>query len=151
MKKLKIESLEQAKPTGVAFYHTAEAEPWKERYFEWTAFPMATEFQTGRIVSGMLCSWHHTPVFEELEYHADREALYFFEGSAIILFCDIRDGKAVMDSAQLVRIPEGTLIAIDGGKGHFVAVAEGERYRAVVYSPEQGSPRVPLAEPVAAL
>ena len=146
--KLNIETLEQAQVSGASYYHAANAEIWKENYFEWTAFPMATEFGTSRIVSGLLCGWHHTPVFTELEYHADREALYFFEGSSVILFCDIRDGKAVMDSAQLVRIPEGTLIAIDGGKGHFVAVAEGERYRAVVYSPEQGSPRVPLAEQV---
>ena len=49
--------------------------------------------------------WHHTPTFNEIEYHEDAELFYFLEGPALMLFVDIKAGKAVMESAQIVRIP----------------------------------------------
>ena len=53
-----------------------------------------------------------------------------------------------MDTAQIVRIPAGTQLDIAAGKGHFVAVAEGDTFKAIVVSPVQEAPRMDLAEEV---
>ena len=65
-----------------------------------------------------------------------------------MLFVDIKAGKAVMESAQIVRIPAGTELSIDPGKGHFVAIAEGDTMKALVVAPVQDSPRITLDETV---
>ena len=66
---------------------------------------MAVDFKSTRIACGLLEGWHHTPTFNEIEYHEDAELFYFLEGPALMLFVDIKAGKAVMESAQIVRIP----------------------------------------------
>ena len=96
----------------------------------------------------MLQGWHHTPNFTAIEYHEDAEQFYFTEGTALMLFIDIADGKPAMDTAQIVRIPAGTQLDIAAGKGHFVAVAEGDTFKAIVVSPVQEAPRMDLAEEV---
>ena len=110
--------------------------------------PMAVDFKSTRIACGLLEGWHHTPTFNEIEYHEDAELFYFLEGPALMLFVDIKAGKAVMESAQIVRIPAGTELSIDPGKGHFVAVAEGDTMKALVVAPVQDSPRITLDETV---
>lgn len=122
--------------------------PYRERYFQWTAFPIVSHFETGDIQCGLLEGWHHVPAFSEIEYHADKELFYFLHGTALMLFCDIEDGAPVMASCQIVRIPAGTELEIPAGKGHFIAVAEDEHFQAIVVSPKQDAPRMALTDTV---
>lgn len=123
--------------------------PYKERYFQWTAFPLISHFKSLEIQCGLLEGWHHTPEFSEIEYHADNELFYFLHGSALMLFCDIADGAPVMGSCQIVRIPAGCELEIAAGKGHFIAVAEDLHFQAIVVSPKQDAPRLSLSTTVA--
>ncbi len=143
---VKIQDLKDVTISGVNVAFTDTCEAYKEDFFEWTAFPVVTGFKTGNIMSGLLQGWHHTPNFDKIEYHADAEQFYFTEGTALMLFIDIKDGKPAMDTAQIVRIPAGTQLDIAAGKGHFVAVAEGCTFKAVVVSPVQDAPRMDLPE-----
>lgn len=143
---VKIQDLKDVTISGVNVAFTDTCEAYKEDFFEWTAFPVVTGFKTGNIMSGLLQGWHHTPNFDKIEYHADAEQFYFTEGTALMLFIDIKDGKPAMDTAQIVRIPAGTQLDIAAGKGHFVAVAEGCTFKAVVISPVQDAPRMDLPE-----
>ena len=143
---VKIQDLKDVTISGVNVAFTDTCEAYKEDFFEWTAFPVVTGFNTGNIMSGLLQGWHHTPNFDKIEYHADAEQFYFTEGTALMLFIDIKDGKPAMDTAQIVRIPAGTQLDIAAGKGHFVAVAEGCTFKAVVVSPVQDAPRMDLPE-----
>ena len=146
--KVKIQDLKDVTIKGVNVAFTDTCEAYKEDFFEWTAFPVVTQFKTDKIMSGVLQGWHHTPNFSVIEYHVDAEQFYFFEGTALMLFIDIVDGKPAMDTAQIVRIPAGTQLDIAAGKGHFVAVAEGCTFKAVVVSPVQEAPRMDLTETV---
>lgn len=119
-----------------------------EDYFTWSGMPVITEFNTNRIMMGILEGWHHTPNFDKIEYHEDKESFYFISGTALMYFVDIRDGKPAMETSQIVRIPAGVELEIETGKGHFVAVAEGDHFSALVTSPAQGAPRINLPETV---
>ena len=143
---VKIQDLKDVTISGVNVAFTDTCEAYKEDFFEWTAFPVVTGFKTGNIMSGLLQGWHHTPNFDKIEYHADAEQFYVTEGTALMRFIDIKDGKPAMDTAQIVRIPAGTQLDIAAGKGHFVAVAEGCTFKAVVVSPVQDAPRMDLPE-----
>lgn len=144
--KVKIQDLKDVTIKGVNVAFTETCEAYKENYFEWTAYPVVTEFQTNKIMAGLLQGWHHTPNFDQIEYHVDAEHFLFTEGTAVMLFIDIADGKPAMDTAQIVRIPAGTQLDIAAGKGHFVAVAEGCTFKAIVVSPVQEAPRMDLPE-----
>ena len=109
---VKIQDLKDVTISGVNVAFTDTCEAYKEDFFEWTAFPVVTGFKTGNIMSGLLQGWHHTPNFDKIEYHADAEQFYFTEGTALMLFIDIKDGKPAMDTAQIVRIPAGTQLDI---------------------------------------
>ena len=146
--KVKIQDLKDVTIKGVNVAFTEICETYKEDFFEWTAFPVVTQFKTDKIMSGVLQGWHHTPNFSVIEYHEDAEQFFFTEGTALMLFIDIVDGKPAMDTAQIVRIPAGTQLDIAAGKGHFVAVAEGCTFKAIVVSPVQEAPRMDLAETV---
>lgn len=119
-----------------------------EDFFTWTGMPLVSSFNTGDIMMGVLQGWHHTPNFDKIEYHADKESFYFMQGTALMLFVDIKDGKADLATSQIVRIPAGTELEIAAGKGHFVAVAEGDHFSALVTSPVQDAPRLPLPQMV---
>ena len=119
-----------------------------ESYFKWTPYGLDARFASEETILGYLKGWHHAPVFHEVELHADNEVFCFVHGTCIMPFCDIADGKPVMETMQLVRIEPGTQIIVAAGKGHFVPVAEGDFFEAVVYAPAQQAPRVPLPETV---
>lgn len=143
-----INDLKNVTISGVRANFPDSCETYKENYFEWTAFPLVSELQTTKIMTGLLQGWHHTPNFNVIETHDDNEIFYFIEGTALMLFIDIKEGLPLLDSAQIVRISAGTTIEITKGKGHFVAVAEDDMFKALVVSPVQSAPRISLPEAI---
>ena len=133
---------------GVTVADCGQSAVYRENWFEWTAYPVVSKLHTNEVVSGLLQGWHHTPEFDVVEYHADHEQFWFFEGTALMLFCDIVNGSPDPATAQIVRVPAGTQLDIEPGKAHFVAVAETDTFKALVVSPKQDAPRLPLPERV---
>ncbi len=145
MKKVVIENLAHNQISGVNVMLPEEESVYKEDFFEWRASLLTSCFHSKEVTGGVLKAWHHTPIFDEIETHVDKEVFYFVSGTAIMLFVDIIDDKPNMDTVQIVRIFPGTQIVIDEGKGHFVAVAEGnEPIYAVVVAPKMDAPRIKL-------
>lgn len=121
----------------------------QERYFQWEESTLTAKFHSNKVSGGMLSSWHHALEFQELEYHEDEEMFYFFSGNAIMVFADICDGEVVMDTLQAVRIPKGTQLIIEEGKGHFVAIAEDdEPVHMIVVAPKMPAPRIAMKEKI---
>lgn len=146
---LKIEDLKPGMVEGVQVQMPCSTEVHKERYFNWEATTLTAKFKSTDVVGGILTSWHHTPVFNEIETHVDAEMFYFQKGTAIMLFIDVKDGKPDMDSAQMVRIKAGTQIIIAAGKGHFVPLAaDSEPVQIVVVAPPMDAPRMELPEEI---
>jgi mannose-6-phosphate isomerase-like protein (cupin superfamily) len=149
MKMVPIEALRRGGVSGVEVALPGEASAYREGFFEWRASALDAAFRTSQIAGGVLKAWRHEPAFAQIETHADREMFHFMSGTAIMLFMDAPGGRPDMDSAQIVRILPGTEIAIDAGKGHFVAVAEGdEPVVAVVVAPRMDAPRMDLPDTV---
>ncbi|MCG8483466.1 MAG: hypothetical protein MJA31_09175 [Clostridia bacterium] len=147
---VKIQDIKDVTIKGVDVCFTDTVEDVERLdFFEWTVWPLETTFKTNKMVAGLLQSWHHTPIYEKLEYHEDAEIFYFFEGTAIMCFVDLDENdKPLMDSAQMVRIPAGVMINVAERKGHWVAVAEDDRYSAIVIAPKQGDIHVQLPEKI---
>ena len=123
--------------------------PYRENYFEWFGSALISKFRTPEISGGALKAWHHAPVFREIETHVDVEMFYFVSGVAIMLFMDMDGEQPDLDSTQIVRIQPGTQIVISAGKGHFVAVAEGDKpVEMIVVAPKMEAPRMTLPTPV---
>ena len=146
---IKITDIANTPISGVQVHLACNDEPYLETYFNWSASPLIASFATGNVSGGTLKCWHHTPVFTQVETHVENEMFYFTGGPCLMLFVDVKDGKAVMESAQMVRIPQGTQIIIEKGKAHFPPVAEGdEPSMAVVVSPKVDAPRIDLPEAI---
>lgn len=148
MRKYPIADIALGAIEGVDVQLPGTAEAYRENWFEWTATTLRSSMKTAELAGGVLDIWKHTPVFTELEYHADNEMFYFVQGTAIMPFADIKDGKIDGDSVRIVRVPAGTQIVIHPGKAHFVAVAEGDTpVKIIVASPAMEAPRLALEEP----
>lgn len=145
---IEIKDLKDVVINGVRFSFKENYNIYKENFFEWVGFPLVSSFKTNNIMAGLLQGWHHTPEFDLIEYHEDKELFYFFQGTSLMLFVDINNGEPVMETVQIVRIPAGTELEIAQGKGHFVPVAEDEKLNAIVISPVQEAPRLRLVEKV---
>ena len=149
MKKIKIRDLKPGLVDGIEVQMPLEAEVYREAYFEWMASSLVAHFGTNEISGGILKAWHHEPIFREAEAHVDAETFYFVSGVALMLFVDYRNGQPDLETAQIVRIQPGTQLVISAGKGHFVAVAEGDDpVYIVVVAPKMDAPRVSLPIPV---
>jgi hypothetical protein len=149
MKQVEIQNLTKKQINGITVMLPEDGTAYKEKFFEWTASALTSVFNTNEVTGGVLKAWHHTPTFNEIETHVDKEMFYFISGTAIMLFIDVAEGMPVMASAQMARILPGTQLIIDAGKGHFVAVAEGsDPICAVVVAPKMDAPRMPLQETV---
>lgn len=146
--KIRIQNLRDMQISGVHCCFHEECQPYLEGYFDWTAYPMITDMGDANICAGFLRAWRHTPNFRQVETHSGKELFYFVEGSCVMLFCDVRDGQAVMENAQLARIDAGTELVIDAGKAHFVPVGITDSFTAVVVSPKQEAPRIDLPEEI---
>jgi mannose-6-phosphate isomerase-like protein (cupin superfamily) len=120
-----------------------------ERYFEWEATNDLSHFAVATIGGGILRAWKHAPCFEVAETHRDQEKFYFLSGTALMMFVDYADGQPDLDTVQIVRIKKGTILTVEAGKGHFVAVAEDDAaVVALVIAPPQDAPRCVLGETV---
>ena len=148
MKKIRIQDLKPRLVPGLSVTMPGDR-PYRETYFEWTASPLTAVFKTRDISGGTLKSWKSAPCFSEIETHTDAEMFYFLQGTAIMLFADMKSGKPDQKSLQIVRIQAGTRIIIPEGKGHFVPVAEDDTpLSVVVVAPRMDAPRVALQEEV---
>ena len=145
---IKIKNIADVEIKGVTVAVDTTQGTYKETYFEWTGFPVVSPFKSNDISCGLLQGWRHTPEFNEIEYHEDYEQFYFYQGNCIMLFVDIENEKPVIESAQIVYIPQGTQLDIAPGKGHFVAVANEDTFKALVIAPKQDSPRYSLTETI---
>ena len=149
--KVKICDSHIAEVPGVRFCHMGDCETYRESYFTCTPLEIHSVFQRGDdMVCGVLEGWHHVPCFSVLETHRDTETFIFTDGVALMPFCDIKNGSLDYTTAQIVRIEAGTQVEISAGKAHFVAVAEGDYFRTVVYCPDQPADRIFLKEPIEA-
>jgi hypothetical protein len=149
MKRVLIQDLTPGLVNGLEVQMPEEVDPYKDTYFEWVATSLITKFKTSEISGGLLKAWHHIPIFREIETHIDAEMFYFLRGVAIMLFMDVRLDQPVLESVQIVRVQPGTQLIIPEGKGHFVAVAEGdEPVEMVVVAPKMDAPRIALPKPI---
>lgn len=150
--KVRISDSRNVSIEGVRFCHMEECGVHRERYFTITAMGLHTAFQSGEdVVCGVLEGWHHVPKFDVLEIHKDAETFLYTDGVALMPFCDIVDGKPDLSTAQIVRIEAGTQVEVSAGKGHFVAVAQGDHFRTIVYCPDQPAERIFLEELIEAI
>jgi mannose-6-phosphate isomerase-like protein (cupin superfamily) len=148
MKEVRIQDLKQGLVPGLEVALPGDL-PYRETYFEWTAAPLTTVFKTAEVSGGTLRAWKNAPAFQQVETHVDAEMFYFLAGTAIMLFADVKSGRADMASVQIVRIRPGTRIIIPEGKAHFVPVAEDDTpLSVVVVAPKMEAPRVDLPEAV---
>ncbi len=148
MKTVKIVNWSSARIAGVRFAAKEDEETYHEDYFTCTSMPLKTTMATDSVVCGVLEGWHHTPVFSVWETHQDAETFYYYEGTALMPFCDMVDGEPDLSTAQIVRIPAGVQVEVAAGKAHFVAVAESDKFACLVYCPDQSADRVLAKEPV---
>lgn len=147
-----IEDLKENLINGVVVQLPDSAHTEKGEYFEFTPTDLITDYKRAQIGGGILRSSHHKVEFHTAEYHEDRETFIFFSGIAVMLFIDIENGSAKIESARLVRIQKGTKLVIEPGKGHYVPVAEGnEPVCAVVEAPPMPAVKVELPEIVFAI
>ena len=148
MKELQIRDLKPGLVPGLTVAMPGD-KPYREVYFEWTAAPLSAAFKTLEISGGTLKAWKSVPCFSQIETHADAEIFFFLDGTAIMPFADLKEGKPDQTSVQIVRIRAGTRITIPAGKAHFVPVAEGDTpLSIVVVAPRMDAPRLPLPEAV---
>lgn len=146
--KVKIQNAQDAVVNGVRFSFKEKCDTYCEDYFTCTPMALETPMQCSGVVCGVIEGWHHTPVFRIMETHRDAETFYYYEGTALMPFCDMVNGVPDLKTAQIIRIPAGTQVEVAPGKAHFVAVAETDRFATVVYCPQQSADRVFLDEAV---
>jgi mannose-6-phosphate isomerase-like protein (cupin superfamily) len=147
MQKINILDLSPKLVPGIEVQMPEAVIPYRENYFEWTGSSMMAKIHTNVVSGGVLKAWHHSPIFHEIETHIDTEMFYFVSGIALMLFLDVKNGQAIPETAQVVRVQPGTQIVISAGKGHFVPVAEGdEPLEIIVVAPKMDAPRMPLPE-----
>lgn len=147
--KVKIQDMKPGLVEGVEVQLPCSADVHKERYFNWEGTTLTAKFNVSDVVGGILTTWHHTPIFEDIETHVDSEMFYFMQGTAIMLFIDVKEGKPDINSAQVVRIKAGTQIIIAAGKGHFVPIAADDTpVNIVVVAPPMDAPRMKLFEEI---
>ncbi|MEM0054326.1 MAG: hypothetical protein QXL89_09100 [Nitrososphaeria archaeon] len=143
--KIHIRDLTSELINGVTVQMPKAIPAYKESYFEWTQSSLTAKFNSTAISGGILISWHHVPIFNEIETHVDKEMFYFISGTAIMLFVDVENGQPNLKTTQIVRIKPDTQIIIEAGKGHFVPIAEtSDPLIVVVISPKMEAPRITL-------
>jgi len=135
--------------SGVTVKNPEQMESHKEQWYEYTCANIQAKFEADRLDMVLVKMGKRRPVFQEVEAHQDTEVQFYVSGTVIALFIDIKEGTPDLDTAQIVRIREGTCLAVEKGKGHFVPVSQdNETAVMVVTMPTQDFPHVTLPEPV---
>lgn len=149
MKIIPIKDIRDVMITGVHVALPNDLQGEENHYFFWSPAALTANFQARAITGGILKSWKHQPLFSQAERHRDDEMFYFLSGTALMLFVDYVNDQPDVATAQIVRIPSGTQLIIEKGKGHYVAVAENdEPVLALVVAPKMDAPVSSLSEPV---
>lgn len=107
-------------------------------HFKVTLLPHKTQMVTGYIMCDVLEGPAHTPVFSSWETHSYAESFYYFYGTALMPFIQVKDGVADPDSVQIVRIPAGVQVEVLPGVGHYVATADKEYFTCLCTRPDSG-------------
>ena len=110
----------------------------RQDHFKCTLLPQKTPMVTGEIMCDVLEGAAETPVFGSWEAHAYAESFYYFYGTALMPFIQIRDGKADPDTVQIVRIPAGVQVEVLPGVGHYVATADNDYFTCLCCRPDSG-------------
>ena len=74
---------------------------------------MAVDFKSTRIACGLLEGWHHTPTFNEIEYHEDAELFYFLEVPRFNAVCGYQGWQSGHGIRSGLSDPAGTELSID--------------------------------------
>lgn len=150
--KVDITDIGNTKIKGVRVFLPENETAGPEKYFEWRESALTAKFESSEVSGGVLNAWHHALEYEEAEYHRDEEMFYFVTGTAIMMFVDLCNNEADLSTVQVVRIQKGTQLIIEKGKGHFVAIAEGdEPVKMIVVAPKMPAPRIKLKEKIQAV
>lgn len=149
MKTVVIENISAENDYGLTVQMPEDGNVYQEDYFYWKGSTGSVDFQTNRISTGSMKTWHRTPVFRKLEYHEDYEKFIFLAGTALFPVADVKDGAVCAGSFHVLRVKPGTEVVVPPGKAHFMPVAEGdEPVRITVVCPEMPFYHVFLPEEV---
>lgn len=149
--KLKIQDIHQVASRSVTVQLPNSVPAQQVAHYRWFPSSITIPFSTTEISGGMVYAYPHSMEFETVEYHEDYELYCIYEGSAVMILCDIKDGKPIQKSIQLIRIEAGTQLLLHPRTGHSVPIALGENaVRFMVVSPKMAAHIVPLDEKVLA-
>lgn len=119
-------------------------------YFDWRPSGIITTFSTNAITGGVVEAGYKPVEYTAVEYHDDSEVFYFVDGEGAMLFCDIENGAANLDSAVMLRVKNGMKMSIVPEKAHYVPIStvKGKTVKAVVISPKMNTFKIDLDESV---
>lgn len=151
MKTVVIEDIRPDNDYGLIVQMPEEGNVYQDDYFYWKGSLIPACFQTKRISTGTMKTWHRDPVFQKLEFHEDYEKFVFLTGTALFPVADTRDGAVCDESFRVLRVSPGTEVLVPPGKAHFMPIAErDEPVRITVVCPEMPFYHVFLSEAVRA-
>lgn len=139
MKTIVIRDYDKVQIPGVRFAcKDTETNVICKDHFRCTILPQKTPMVTGMIMCDVLEGPAQIPVFSSWETHTYAESFYYFRGTALMPFIEIKDGKADPDTVQIVRIPAGVQVEVLPGVGHYVATAEKDDFSCLCCRPDSG-------------
>lgn len=125
---------------GITIRNQQETVHQATEYYTWQPGEITVPFVDPNISVGLVCSYPHEILFTKCEYHSDYELYVFFSGKAVMLLCDIKNGKVVQGSEQLLYVEAGMQLLLHPSKGHFVPIAiHGDPIRFFVVSPKNST------------
>ena len=137
MKSIKIQNIQDTIIKGIRYETADKRENNKCGYFDWNPTSLTANFKSTKISGGIVNFWHHSFNFTEVETHIDSEIFHVMNGDAIMIFADVVHNAVIEDSVQIVRVPAGTRLIIEPGKGHYAPIlAEGGEGIMFVACPE---------------
>jgi len=77
VKTVVIEDIRADNDYGLIVQMPGEGSVYQEDYFYWKGSSIPACFQTNRITTGIMKTWHRDLVFQKLEYHDDYEKFIF--------------------------------------------------------------------------
>ena len=84
MKTVVIEDIRADNDYGLIVQMPGEGSVYQEDYFYWKGSSIPACFQTNRITTGIMKTWHRDLVFQKLEYHDDYEKFIFLSSERFV-------------------------------------------------------------------